>query len=175
MTSIPAGTMLNCGSGQRPFEQQHGWINLDIQERWNPDIIADWNDLHMFADDSMDIVVNHHGIEHVNCSEADAFIRETYRILKPGGSLLIFVPNLRTLAERWLNRQIDDYIYIVNLMGASMGDSHDMHRLHYTPESLRDTLLKNGAWTKIVPFNWRNIPGANLAKDFWIMATEAVK
>src|SRR5262245_41354003 len=42
------GNKLNVGSGQRPFAREHGWINLDSNKRWSPDVVADWNDLHMF-------------------------------------------------------------------------------------------------------------------------------
>lgn len=168
---------LNCGSGQRPFVATEGmlWYNIDIEKRWNPDIVADWNNLSMFEDAFIDCVVSHHSLEHVGCGEGDNFIREAHRVLKPGGSLLIFVPDMRALAQRWLTKQIDDYTFFVNIYGAYMGDEADRHKWSYSFESLRDTLAKNADWHTIKRFDWRDISGANLARDWWIMAVEAVK
>lgn len=166
---------INAGSGQRPFDEREGWVNIDIQERWNPTIVADWNSLSRFVDSSVDFVVSHHSIEHVGCGDADGFVREAYRVLKRDGSLLVFVPDIRMLAAKWMQGQIDDYTYIVNLMGAYMGDEADRHKWHYTQQSLMETLMKGGAWRSVKRFNWRTIAGANIARDWWILGMEAVK
>src|SRR5215471_14950914 len=102
------GTKLNVGSGQLPYDHEYGWINLDSNNRWTPDIVGDWNDLGMFTDSSMDIVVSHHSLEHVGCGEANGFVKEAARILRPGGSLLVFVPDMRALAQRWILGEITE-------------------------------------------------------------------
>ena len=168
-------TGLNCGSGQRKFDSSLGWINIDINPKWQPDVIADMRYLSMFADASVDFVVSSHTIEHLGCGESDGMVQEACRVLKVGGSLIISIPNIRALAERWLTGQIDDYIYIVNLMGAYMDDEADRHRWHFTRQSLKTMIEKNGSWSTIKNFNWRSIQGMDLARDWWIMATEAVK
>lgn len=172
---IPPRCSINAGSGQRPFDNKQGWVNIDIQDKYTPDLVADWNDLSAFQDGSVEYVVAHHTIEHVGCGEADSFIKEAQRVLKPNGSLLIFLPDWRALAQRWLLGQIDDYTYFVNLYGAYMGDEADRHKFGYSYESLCATLRQCGEWSTIKRFNWRDISGASLAKDWWIMAVEAVK
>ena len=168
------GNKLNVGSGQRPFDQNYGWINLDSNARWSPDIVGDWNDLSAFDNESMDLVVSHHSLEHVGCGEGDGFIREAKRVIKPGGSLLVFVPDMRLLAQRWLLREIDDQIYMTNVYGAYMGDEADRHKWGYTSGSLRRYLLAHFG-PKVGHFNWRTIPGADIARDWWILGMEAVK
>lgn len=168
-------TKLNCGSGQRPFEQKHGWCNIDIQDKYGPDLVADWNDLSIFHDNSMELVVAHHTIEHVGCGEADGFIKEAHRVLKPGGSLLVFVPDLRALAQRWLTHQLDDYSFLVNVYGAYMGNESDRHRWGYTRKSLETMLDAVVQWKVVHGFNWRPIEGADIAKDWWILGMECVK
>ena len=172
---------LNCGSGQRPFtslpDEGAQWVNIDINELWSPDILGDWNDLSMFESGTVDFVVSHHSLEHVGCGEGEGFIREAFRVLKPGGSLLVFVPDMKALAERWLEGGLSDQIYMTNVYGAYMGHEEDRHRWGYTRESLRSTLVAAipVKWYNILTFNHRSIPGADIAQDWWILGMEAVK
>ncbi len=168
-------TGLNCGSGQRPFDSTCGWINIDIQEKWNPDIVADWNKLDMIADGSQDWVVSHHSLEHVGCNEGLGFVHEAHRVLKPGGSLLVFVPNLRVLAQRWLTGQMDTQLYMTNIYGPYDGSESSRHRWGYEIDSLREFLRHAAPWIQVQPFNWRPIEGADIAKDWHVLAMEAVK
>jgi ubiquinone/menaquinone biosynthesis C-methylase UbiE len=132
--------MINAGSGQRPFDQAHGWINVDIQERWNPDVVADWRSMPMFEDGSAEIIVAHHILEHCGCGEANEGIKECWRILEPGGSFLVLVPDLRKLAQRWLTRQLDTQLYLTQLYGAYMGDDADRHAWGFDAQHLGSTL-----------------------------------
>lgn len=168
-----SGLLLNLCSGQRPFQKP--WINVDLQPKWNPDIVADCTSLPMIEDGSAAVVVIHHGAEHLTVEKADTLFKECHRMLAKGGSLLIFLPDLRALAKRWLVGGITDYIYIVNLMGAYIEDEADRHKWHYTPESLKEKLENCGAWSRIGHFDWRKIEGSDLARDWWILGMEAVK
>ncbi len=165
---------LNLGSGQRRFGK--GWTNLDIVSRLGqvPDVICD-GALLPFANETVSCVVCHQTLEHFGCGEGNAMLREAWRVLAPRGSLLIFVPNLKALAQRWLAGEISDFIYIVNLMGAYQGLESDRHRWHYTRASLTATLNECGTWRRVSEFDWREIPQADLAHDFWVLSMEAVK
>lgn len=58
-----------------------------------------------FATASFDLVVSNHSLEHF--VELDATVRETGRVLKPGGALYVSVPDATTVADRvyrWLGR-----------------------------------------------------------------------
>jgi SAM-dependent methyltransferase len=171
----PHGDKLNVGSGQRPFNTAHGWINVDSQPKWQPDVVRDWNDLSIFPDNSMDMVVSHHSLEHVGCGEGDGFIREAFRVLKPGGSLIVAVPDLRALALRWLTGELDTQIYLTNLYGAYMGDEADRHKWGYDQPYLLRSLQAVAPWSQVRPFDFRSIEGADIARAWWILAMEAVK
>jgi ubiquinone/menaquinone biosynthesis C-methylase UbiE len=167
-------TGINAGSGQRPFTG--GFVNLDIQDKYGPDLVADFNDLSMFADNSMEYVVNHHGVEHAGCGESDAFFKEAYRVLKPGGSLIVCVPDMRALCQRWISHQMDTQLFMTNVYGAFMGDPRDRHAWGFDAASLRETLQRVAVWSKVIPFDWRKIPGADIAGPaFWILGMEGVK
>lgn len=169
---------LNVGSGQRKFKSADGfrWVNVDSVSRpeHEPDLVCDGANLPYTAG-TIDYFVLHHVMEHFGCGEAKGLIEEAYRVLKPGGSLLIFLPDLKALATRWLLGGVDDYIYIVNLMGAYMDNEADRHKWHYTPESLIVSLREAAPWSLITPFDWRTVEGMDACKDWWILAYEARK
>ncbi len=168
-------TRYNLCSGQRPFGKP--FINVDVQDKWNPDIVADCSDLSMIGGETSDMVVIHHGVEHFGCGEANGMIEECRRILAPGGSLLIFVPDMRALAQRWLSRQITTQIYMTNVYGAYMSDEADRHKWGYDYDSLYKFLtFRFEKWQDVKAFDWRKIEGADIAgPDFWILGMEAVK
>ena len=163
---------VNAGSGQRPFDHALGWVNVDAQPQWNPDVLSDMATL-PYPDGSVDMIVSHHVLEHMGCGEADGFLTEAHRVLRPYGSLIVCVPNMRALAQRWLTNQIDTQIYLTNVYGAYMGDEHDRHRWGYDTEYLTNYLNK-WKWT-VKPFDWRPIEGASICKDWWILGVECVR
>ncbi len=169
---------LNVGSGQRRFTctPEVRWINIDKISRpgMEPDVVCDGAHL-PYHDSSVDYFVLHHVLEHFGCGEAESLIDEAFRVLKPGGSLLVFVPDLRALAKRWLDGGLTTQIYVTNLYGAYMGNEEDRHKWGFDWQSLSHFLVGKRAWRHIDEFDWRTIPGADLAQDFWIIGMECVR
>ncbi len=165
---------VNLGSGQRPFGE--GWTNVDSQARWSPDVLADGASMPMFADETAEFIVLHHVLEHFGCGESLGMLRECYRILEPGGSLIITVPDMRALVRGWVTGQISDQIYFTNVYGAYMGDEADRHKWGFTAETLQKFLWTvQPGWSKVGMFDYRPIEGADISRDWWILGTEAVK
>ncbi len=168
-----APTHLNLGSGQRPFAAP--FLNVDVNPKWNPDIVADCSSLPMIENDSIKIAVLHHCLEHLVTDRAEVLIKECWRILEPGGSLIITIPDLRELALGWLNGKISDAIYVVNLYGAFIDNEADRHKWGYPMTSLQEFLMNAAPWSKVGRFDWREIPGSSICRDWWILDCEAVK
>jgi len=172
---------LNVGSGQRRFDTvgDWKWYNLDVQYK-SPDQVPDIlsNGASGIKNLRADLIVLHHVLEHFGCGEANQLLRNCWLSLKPEGSLLVFVPNAMALSHRYTLRQIDNYTFNVNTYGAYQGDEADRHRWGYDYASLQK-LLNEVLWedgTGVVKFfDWREIPGAEFAKDWWILGMEAVK
>jgi SAM-dependent methyltransferase len=55
-----------------------------------------------FPDNSVDAVYHSHVIEHIDRNAVATFLREIYRVLKPGGIQRIVAPDLEPLARRYL-------------------------------------------------------------------------
>jgi predicted SAM-dependent methyltransferase len=168
---------LNIGSGQRPFKScpEVEWYNIDSQERWNPDITTNGADLkQFFTDESVDYVVLHHVLEHFGCGEGAGLVKEAHRVLRPGGSLLVFVPEMEALADAWLYKKISTQIYMTNIYGAYMGSEDDRHKWGYDLESLTEFLHTAAEWQHVNPPS--DFPaGADIARDWWILEMECVK
>lgn len=174
---------LNLASGQRPFPKP--WINLDIRDQgYDIDVIADMRDLSMYKDESVDVIVAHHCLEHVDMSEVLSTSKEWHRVLKQGGKLAVFVPNMRALVDAWLTGKIDNYIFNVNVYGAFQGQLESLHRWSYTPEYLND--MMRGPNNEV---NWSSnkfllsdeylrdsaYAGSDCSFDFWILSYQFIK
>ncbi len=199
------GLRICVGSGQRPHG--FGWINLDCQEKWRTDtekaggsfVLGNMTAM-PFPDTSASLVVGNQVYEHLDfCREGPAFLREAHRVLSPGGSLILTVPDAEALARRWIryrdrvnqqrpwnaqarmemreagDSEIDDFIFAVNIHGAYNGDESDRHRWLWTHDTLKRSLMENCRWREVRPFNWRQIPGADIVNAWWVASAEAVK
>lgn len=164
---------INSGSGQRPFKKP--FVNVDVNPRWRPDIVADCASMPMIESNSVDLIVFHHCAEHMTLGQSQAAFAEAHRVLVPGGSMLVFVPDLRALTHAWISGRISDYIFCVNLHGAYMNDEADIHRWSFTYQTLFEHVGKAAKWSQRGAFDWRPIPGADLARDWWILDFEARK
>jgi predicted SAM-dependent methyltransferase len=96
-------TMLNIGCGGVTHP---AWINLDLASR-NPNVrIHDLRRGLPFADGAVDACYSSHVLEHLAPAEADFFLAQQRRVLKPGGVLRVVVPDLATICRTYC-RQLD--------------------------------------------------------------------
>ena len=167
---------LNIGSGQRPFHSnaEVQWWNVDTQAKWSPDLNCDGSRIPL-EDNFVDYVVLHHVLEHFGCGEGAELIKEAHRLLKPGGSLYIFVPNMRQLAVRWLAGKLDTQIYLTNVYGAYMGSEDDRHKWGFDYPAMLNFLSTTCVWDNIRCGDLHTPPGADCAHDWWILEVECVK
>lgn len=81
---------VNLGCGEFPLD---GFINVDILPLKEVDLISDFNYPLPFKTNSIDLIYAGHVIEHLQIDKALEFLKEIYRVLKPGGKVFIVVPD----------------------------------------------------------------------------------
>lgn len=83
-----------CGASPLPafFDRPVVETRLDIDPSVNPDIVADMTDLGDIG--PFDIVVTAHALEHLTYADACKALREFHRVLVPGGSVVVIVPDV---------------------------------------------------------------------------------
>jgi predicted SAM-dependent methyltransferase len=177
---------LGCGGVAPP-----DWINVDyaigarlrkipvigkISQRflrcdWNPSIVLhDLRTRFPWADASVDYVYSSHSLEHLTRKAGEAFIHETFRVLRVGGIVRIVVPDLRRAVERYQAGEYDarDFLSALNTVDTRDAPvikrvysmlSGQGHRCMYDEAGLTDLMTAAGfSVARRAPFD-SDIPG----------------
>ena len=104
---------LNLGCGHH-YSSLPVWTNLDFVSTGKGVLAHNLLDGVPFADASFDVVYHSHVLEHMTKRDGEAFLRECFRVLKPGGVLRVAVPDLEQIARNYLR-----------LLEAGLGDPAD--------------------------------------------------
>jgi predicted SAM-dependent methyltransferase len=114
-----------------------------------------------FYDDSIDTIFCFHALEHISKYQVLPTLDEFHRVLKPGGKILLLVPNLEWVLIEFLknpNPQWEmDMIYGVQSHDQKTINEGEFHRTGFTPTILRTYL-------ELIPFNvleWFNVHAYN--------------
>ncbi len=104
----PDAQVLELGGGDNPLTDQNGnqfTFNMDIRKGPKINLVHNLRKIPWPLDDSsFDGVFARYLLEHLPYRELPGIIREAYRILKPGGKIIVFVPNIIEqckLALKW--------------------------------------------------------------------------
>lgn len=128
---------LGCGS-----IHLDGYINIDI-EPWSTacDLVADATNLYMFEDNSVDHIFTHAVLEHIPPWDTINTLREWNRVLKPGGTIQVEVPDLERVFLDWLiDKTLGEQEAINNIYGGNKAPdkaySHQDHLTGFTYDRL---------------------------------------
>jgi SAM-dependent methyltransferase len=93
---------INFGCG---WEQKlPGWINVDLNPKAAPDVLADLARDLPFPTSSTDFIFTEDFFVQLNLSQGKHFLRECHRILKPGGVMRLLTPDLEKFARTYLEQ-----------------------------------------------------------------------
>jgi len=116
--------------GTRPHPD---WKIVDVEPRPEVDYVMNAADLSAFADESVDVIYASHVLEHFHHSLNDELLQvlvEWRRVLKPGGRLLISVPDLRILCWLYGNPNLlpEERMHLMRIMFGGQTDEYDVHK-----------------------------------------------
>jgi len=166
-TGLPLTTrkVLHVGCGRQDPQALHEvfrtqqWteIRLDIDPSVKPDIVASLTDMSHVASGSVDAIWSSHNIEHLFAHEVPVAFREFWRVLKPGGFVLLRMPDLQAAAEQVARGNIEEPVYIspagpicpIDMIYGyrpfhAQGNLFMLHRTGFTAKTLEKKLTEAG-------------------------------
>jgi predicted SAM-dependent methyltransferase len=121
-----------------------GWEVLDANPAPWVDHVANAALLECFEDNTFEQVYASHVLEHFDYKEALlATLKEWHRVLAPGGTLFVSVPDLDVLARLFLERQaltIDERFLVMRMIFGGHVDRFDYHLVGLNDEFLTEYL-----------------------------------
>lgn len=134
-------TVLNVGFGGSKISDQlhtedlvdYREISLDIDNQYNPDILADITNISHIPNDYIDCAYSSHMIEHIHYFKVPIVINELLRVCKTGGFVRFITPNMKTVAIRLASGKILDTVYDsaggpISAMDMLYGSRYHTHR-----------------------------------------------
>ena len=98
---------LEIGGQRVKTEWSEDWHVMDCIDDDNIDIIHDLSEFpYPIEDDTYNVVYMSHVLEHLSWVITPKILEEIYRIIKPGGSVEIHVPDLKKLVDAYLNPEL---------------------------------------------------------------------
>jgi predicted SAM-dependent methyltransferase len=142
---VVTGLRLNLGSGTTPIP---GFVNVDaLEEAPGVDVIADIGERLPFDDGAAEQVYASHLLEHFATDRVPELLAEWRRVLRPGGVLLIAVPDLDAIASILISREGWFTPPNAPWIGAIYGgqkDEYDFHKTGFTGPWLAHLMREAG-------------------------------
>jgi SAM-dependent methyltransferase len=132
-------------------------IRLDIDPAVRPDVIASITDMAAVGSGTVDAVWSAHNVEHLYPHEVPLALAEFRRVLRPGGFVLLTLPDLQQVAELVAQDRLTDPAYVSpagpitpldmlygHRVALAQGNTYMGHRGGFTARTLRAALEAAG-------------------------------
>jgi len=139
------------------------FINIDIREEVNPDLVDDAFKLTKISDNSVDIIYSSHMLEHLSYEDTKSALNVWYTKLINGGILRLAVPDFESICKRYMYKgNIEEVLHSV------CGSQKHEFDFHYNifDENRLTRLLKETGFSKVSKYNWWEIDPHRYCDDF---------
>ena len=137
----PSGAVIvNVGCGH---DIRKNAINVDLYDD-RADVRADAKDLPMFAEGSVDVVIASQILEHFTFADGKAALSEWFRVLCPGGELVVSVPDMDGVVNRWHDLPDEVKVALMYFFYGAQTGPGQVHMSGYTPYSLTKAMIAEG-------------------------------
>ena len=141
--AVPDGIRLHVGG----VEPRPGWSILNIQPGPDVDYVGSCTDLGQFADGSIEEIYASHVLEHLGYQhELPRTLGEMHRVLRPGGTLRISVPDLDILCRMFVHPALaaQDRFHLMRIIYGGQTDDYDFHKVGFTLDFMGHFLHQQG-------------------------------
>ncbi len=149
---------LGCGNIN---QKRRGYIGLDVNPKYQPDILHDCNEGLPFENNSIETIYSDNSLEHL--WNPVFVLQECYRVLIPGGTLELVLPNTQYLPLLLIGFFTDIMGFWNWYMNLSFKKERTIHITLWTKETAKLILEHLG-------FEILEAKGLHLAKEFYIKA-----
>lgn len=147
---------LHLGCGKRYIP---GFVHIDAVDYPHVDHVASIDNLSFIPDNSVELIYNCHVLEHFKRRDVVRVLQEWNRVLTPGGTLRVSVPDFSKLCELYQrDGQID------RIIGALFGRQDYLYNIHYNVfdfASLKSS-LEMANFTDVRRYDWRDTEHADV-------------
>jgi predicted SAM-dependent methyltransferase len=144
------------------WDPKPGWLIVNVEDRPHVDVRSTCSDLSMFPDGSVAEIYASHVYEHLGYQQElpNAF-GEAWRVLMPGGTLMIAVPDLEILAGLILQtrQDVNAQWHVQRMVMGGQVEPFDFHKVGFTFNILCGMLTHHGFR------NFRRVRSFGLYKD----------
>lgn len=138
---------LNIGCSYVVGQYKRDWINVDLIKHGGVTVVGSGTSL-PFKTDSVDLIHCVHVLEHVKRNMYLTMLKESCRVLRPGGELWVEVPDfiqtMKKLMQAYeINNHLNVHIWTTSIYGKNEREGM-AHYWGFTPHLLETKLMEAG-------------------------------
>jgi predicted SAM-dependent methyltransferase len=133
--------------------KMYGFVNVDIREEMEPDVVDDAFALTKFKNNSVDLIYICHTLEHANRDGAQSALERFHEVLKPGGTIRISVPDMEAVCEHYVFHR--DLRWLKTFFHGGQTHEWDYHRVGWDYKTMTEDLIDKG-FVNVRKWNWRD-------------------
>jgi predicted SAM-dependent methyltransferase len=130
----------------------HGFINIDVREDVQPDVVDDVFTLKTQKENSAELIYACHVLEHATFSEAQIALKRWFDVLQPKGTIRLAVPDMEAVFDYY--NQTKNLTELRAFLYGSQRHDYDLHYAGWDFLNLKKDLEAVG-FKDVRRYDWR--------------------